>query len=197
MTAIRAFIAIELPAEVRARLGELSEKLQRSLPPVIRWVPANNIHLTLKFLGDTSPTNLEFLAKIMAAEAARRSCFEFTIGGLGTFPSIRRPRVIWVGVQAPRELDHLQRAIEAEAPRLGYSPDGRPFSPHLTLGRVNQNASPEDVRKISDLILKYPHKNLGSVCVEQVVLFRSDLSQKGATYVPLATAKMGKRLVEK
>ncbi|HZW03347.1 MAG TPA: RNA 2',3'-cyclic phosphodiesterase [Anaerolineaceae bacterium] len=191
MTAIRAFIAIELPDAIREKLSLLLDRLKCPETSAVRWVPVSNIHLTLKFLGDTSPNNLEIFSKILHAEAARRRSFEFEIGGIGTFPNLRRPRVIWVGVQAPAELIGLQRSIEGEAIRLGYNPDGRPFSPHLTLGRVNQNATPQEVRQISDVLLKQPSEKLGKVTVDRVVLFRSDLRPNGAVYTPLATAKLG------
>ena len=191
MTAIRAFIAIELPDAIREKLTHLLDRLKCPETSAVRWVPVSNIHLTLKFLGDTSPNNLEILSKILLAEAARRHFFEFEVGGIGTFPNLRRPRVIWVGVQAPGELLSLQRSIEAEVIRLGYNPDGRPFSPHLTLGRVNQNATPHEVRQISEVLLKQPTEKLGKVAVDRVILFRSDLRPTGAIYTPLATAKLG------
>lgn len=190
MTAIRAFIAIELPDAIRERLSLLLNRLKCPETSAVRWVPVTNIHLTLKFLGDTSPNNLEILSKILHAEAARRQPFELEVGGIGTFPNLRRPRVIWVGVQAPHELLALQRSIEGEAIRLGYNPDGRPFSPHLTLGRVNQNATPHEVRQISEVLLRQPSEKLGKVAVDQVILFRSDLRPTGAVYTPLTTARL-------
>lgn len=192
MTAIRAFIAIELSDAIREKLSQLLTRLKCPETSAVRWVPVSNIHLTLKFLGDTSPSNLEILSKILHAEAARRKPFEFEVGGIGTFPNLRRPRVIWVGVQAPRELLALQRSIEAEAVRLGYNPDGRPFSPHLTLGRVNQNATPHEVRQISEVLLRQPSETLGKISVDRVILFRSDLRPTGAVYTPLATAMLGR-----
>ena len=95
MSVIRAFIAINISPEIKQRLTVLSGDLQRALSGVpVRWVPVENIHLTLKFLGDVSETNLELLKKMMKSEAAEHSVFELSAGELGAFPTIRRPRVI-------------------------------------------------------------------------------------------------------
>lgn len=192
MSVVRAFIAIDLSSEISHRLGEVTEQLQSRLKQVpVRWVPVENIHLTLKFLGDVSINNLEILKKVLSNEVSRHGPFEISVGELGAFPSQRRPRVIWVGVKAPPELIDVQRAIEAETARLGYAPDGRPFSPHLTLGRVSRNATYQDTRQISDVLAGYRVGYLGATRVESVLLYRSELRPGGAIYTPLATAHLG------
>ncbi|HSO27070.1 MAG TPA: RNA 2',3'-cyclic phosphodiesterase, partial [Anaerolineales bacterium] len=112
---IRAFIAIELSPEIRARLEEVIQTLKSRLEPsAVRWTPANNIHLTLKFLGNVSDTNIEVLQKLLGATIGNHDPFEISVGDIGAFPSTRRPRVLWSGVQAPADLAQLQHAIEAE-----------------------------------------------------------------------------------
>ncbi|HEX9014174.1 MAG TPA: RNA 2',3'-cyclic phosphodiesterase, partial [Anaerolineaceae bacterium] len=142
---------------------------------------------TLKFLGEVSSNNLEILTKILHSEVPRHRCFEIKVGTLGAFPSIHRPRVVWVGVEAPADLTSLQRSIETETTRLGYVAEERPFSAHLTLGRVSHNASPDEVRLIGQLLKEHPVGHLGSAMVERVRLFRSDLEPGGAVYTPLVT----------
>jgi 2'-5' RNA ligase len=189
MTVIRAFIAIELSPEIHRCLDQVSAELKQRLNHVpVRWVPVDNIHLTLKFLGDVSVANLEMLKKMLKKEINSHGSFEISIGELGAFPSIRRPRVIWIGVEAPSELNALQRAIEVETARLGYAPDNRPFSPHLTLGRVARNANSEDLRRISNVLANYTVGFLGATRVCSVHLFRSDLSTTGAVYTSLSQA---------
>ncbi len=185
MTVIRAFIAIDLPISIQEKLAEILEFVKRSDTRVVRWVPASNIHLTIKFLGDVSRTNVEILTKILRSEVSRHRQFEIRVNGLGAFPSIRRPRVVWVGVEAPPTLLSLQRSIEAETVRLGYAPEERPFSPHLTLGRVAHNATPEEVRKVADALTALKVGELGCAVVDHVCLFRSDLQPGGAVYTPL------------
>jgi len=194
MPVIRAFIAIELSPEIYAKLDEVEEQLQQSLAKgVIRWVPGHNIHLTLKFLGDVSLANLEVLKKILASEVSKFTPFEISVGELGAFPSVRRPRVIWVGVQAPQDLNILQHGIETEMAGLGYAPEDREFSPHLTLGRVSRNASSMDLRKIGDVLSVNKVGYLGATRVSGVNLFRSDLKPGGAVYSKLTTALLKER----
>lgn len=189
MAAIRSFIAIELPNELQQHLERVICSLQELVSELpVRWLPVNNIHLTLKFLGDVSSSNISMLTEILQAEAAAVKPFEVSIGEFGTFPNINRPRVLWVGVQASQELMNLQRRIENETARLGYAPDTRPFSPHLTLGRVSRNANPSQVRGISDALRSYKLGFLGAARIQQVNLFRSDLKPDGAVYSKLFSA---------
>lgn len=189
MEAIRAFIAIELPEDIRQKLDELEKKIQahagEAARKAVRWVPANNMHLTLKFLGEVSSGNVEALAGMLRSEAGRHASFDLTVGGLGAFPNLHRPRVIWVGVQAPVELSSLQKAIEGETRQLGYPTEDRPFSPHLTLGRIAQNARPEEVAQIARGVEDVQVGELGRVRVERMHLFRSDLHPSGSIYTSL------------
>ena len=192
MSVIRAFIAISLSPEIYQRLEETSRLLQERLPRAqVRWVPAQNIHLTIKFLGNVSLSNLERLKEVLQAEVSRHPAFEISVGELGAFPSNQRPRVLWIGIEAPPELSALQRGIEAEMARLGYAREERPFSPHLTLGRVARNASGEEIRQVSVALGQSKVGFLGATRIQWVHLFRSDLSPGGAVYsqllsVPLA-----------
>lgn len=191
MNVIRAFIAISLSDEVHRGLEQVLQDIKGRLPAgVVRWVPGKNIHLTIKFLGDVSLASQEMLTTMLRTEAARHLPFEFSVGGLGAFPTPRRPRVIWVGVQAPSELASLQRGVESEMARLGYEPEERPFSPHLTLGRVTRNADPADLQRLSSVLETYKVGFLGVTRVQAIHLFRSDLQTGGAVYTRLYSAPL-------
>lgn len=191
MSVIRAFIAIGLLSPIQAKLEEVITGLKGQLGEVpIRWVSGASIHLTLKFLGDVSESNLEIIKKMLQAEASGHPPFEISVGGLGAFPTIARPRVIWVKVDAPQELFSLQRGIENETARLGYDREERAFSPHLTLGRVSRNASPRDIQRIGEILGKISIGSLGMVKVEKVTLYRSDLRPGGAVYTSLFSAPL-------
>lgn len=189
MEAIRAFIAIELSEEIRQKLDELEKTIQartgESAKKAVRWVPANNMHLTLKFLGEVSSGNVEALAGMLRTEAARHPRFEMTVDSLGAFPNLHRPRVIWVGAKAPPDLFALQKAIEAETRQLGYPTEDRSFSPHLTLGRIAQNARPEEVAQVARVVEDLKIGELGKVRVDRLHLFRSDLHPSGSIYTSL------------
>ncbi len=190
MSVIRAFIAIDLPLPIQQQLAAILDQLRKPDTNAVRWVPAQNIHLTIKFLGDVSPANLEILTRILKVEVSRYRPFEIKVGGLGAFPSVRRPRVIWIGVEAPPTLQALQRSIETETVHLGYPVEERPFSPHLTLGRVAHNATPDEVRKVADTLVGMKVGDLGTARIDHVRLFRSDLQPGGAVYTPLFTTQM-------
>jgi 2'-5' RNA ligase len=189
MVVIRAFIAINLSTEIQNSLDEVSNKLEERLNDVpIRWVPVENIHLTIKFLGDVSVSNLEMLQKMLRSEASQHDPFEFSVGNLGAFPSISRPRVIWVGVEAPPELHTLQRGIETETARLGYAREKRTYSPHLTLGRVSRNADAKDIKCIREVLKNCTIGYLGAARVSEVHLYQSELLPGGAVYKQIFSA---------
>lgn len=191
MSAIRAFIAISLSPEIHQKLGQLMDGLRARLPRApVRWVQPQNIHLTVKFLGDVSTASQEMLTKMLAAEASRHPCFEVSVGELGVFPSPHRPKIIWVGVEAPQELHGLYRLVENEMMRLGYAPEERPFSPHLTIGRVSRSAKPEEYRQIGETVKESKVGFLGALRVTSVELFRSDLRPGGAVYTRLFSAPL-------
>lgn len=189
MNAIRAFIAIELPSTIREQLNQIEQQIKDragdSARKAVRWVPASNMHLTLKFLGEVSTANIQALASVLEREAARHSAFDLEVSGLGAFPNPRRPRVIWIGIGNQPRLATLQRAIESETSALGYPPEERPFSPHLTLGRIAQNARPDEVNQVARALGEIEVGLLGSVHVKEVHLFKSDLQPGGAVYTSL------------
>ena len=191
MSVIRAFIAVDLPSDLRERLADICDDLSEQMGEVpVRWVSAEKLHLTLKFLGDVSKKNVGVLKDILRGETVDREPFAMSLGGLGAFPKIRRPRVIWVGVEAPPELKALQRGIDKQTARVGYPPDRRPFSPHITIGRVSRNASPAEVRVIGDVLNDTNVGYLGVAKIESVYLYRSDLQPGGAVYSRLFAADL-------
>jgi 2'-5' RNA ligase len=189
---LRSFIAVEMPAEVQQAIARSTAGLQSSLPkPLVRWVPSHNVHLTLKFLGDVSETHLERLAEALKTEAGLHAAFQVAVAGIGGFPNTHRPRVIWIGLQAPADLVGLQRGVDGISNRLGYPAEERPFSPHLTIGRVGQNASPADLARIRNALEQAAVGELGLVRVAAVILFKSDLQPNGSIYTPLYTLPLG------
>ena len=161
------------------------------MPSVVRWVKAANIHLTLKFLGDVPASNLDMVTKMLSLEVGQHPPFEISIGKLGVFPSIQKPRVIWIGIEAPQVLSALQRGIDLELAALGYPPDERPFSPHLTLGRVARNAQVEDLKEIGVTVKGNPVGFLGTIRVLEVDLYQSDLTPNGSIYTRLFSTALG------
>jgi 2'-5' RNA ligase len=193
MSLLRAFIAVEIPSALQHTILESTTSLRETLgDDLIRWVPSQNVHLTLKFLGDVSPSNLDLIKQMLTAEAAQHPCFEMQAEGIGSFPNPRRPRVIWIGLHAPAALESLQRGIESASARLGYSADEKNFSPHLTIGRVKQNLSAPEIQHIRTELEKTKIGLLGIVHVGAAYLFKSDLRPSGSVYTRLFSAPIGK-----
>lgn len=190
MPAIRAFIAIDLTPAIRTELSRISSRLKKEIGTAVRWVPSQNIHITLKFLGDVSEVNIELLCHLLKNEASRHQPFELHVGDLSAFPSPSRPRVIWVGVHAPPDLASLQKAIDNETQHLGYASEDKAFSPHLTIGRVSQHATHEEIKRITETLKQTTALSVGAIEVDAICLFRSDLNPEGAQYTRLYTAPL-------
>ncbi len=183
---MRSFVAVGLPGEIQQAIASATATLQQLLPkPLVRWVRQENVHLTLKFLGDVSPANLDLLAEALKLEFSQHEPFELSAGGIGAFPNSRKARVLWVGLSAPSDLTALQHCVEGVANRLGFPSEERPFSAHLTIGRVGQGASPSDLLKIRSALEGCKIGSLGSMRVEAIQIYKSDLNPDGSVYTPL------------
>lgn len=193
MGLLRAFIAIEIPPNIQAAIEKQTARLRQALgSETVRWIPAQNMHLTLKFLGDIASSHVDFLKQLLTREATLHSQFDLQIGGLGSYPTSRRPRILWVGLHIPAELVALQKSIEAGTTRLGYEQEERDFAPHLTIGRVRQNASPAELPKIRAAMDHIQLGNIGTARVDSVHLFKSELQPNGSVYTKLFSAPLSK-----
>lgn len=193
MSLLRAFIAVEIPAEIQQNVYTETANFRKGIESLVRWVPSQNMHLTLKFLGDVSPSSVEFLIQMLRNEAGNIHCFSLQLAGLGSFPNRRQPRVIYVEIHAPTALDALQRSIESAARRLGYESEERPFAAHLTLGRVKQNITAVDQQKIRRAIEGIQVDLLGTARVDSVHLYKSELKSSGSVYTRLYSAPLKKQ----
>ena len=185
---IRTFIAIELPAAIISRLDSVQQDI-KSLRLRAKWVRSENIHLTLKFLGDVDPGDIHQIGTAMSAAAEKFTPFALTVGGVGFFPGIKRPRVIWVGLGGQvRLLKQLQGKLAENMAEIGFPKEKRPFKGHLTLGRIRAPQKPETVRRI---IEKYSDLGSEEFTVGGMVLFKSDLKPSGAVYTRLQVVNFG------
>ena len=176
----RMFIAIELPLEVRARLEQHVKNLQKLSPDVrASWARAENLHLTLKFLGEIPMAKVEALSLAAGAAARASNRFDLVVGDCGAFPTQGQPRVLWIGVEDQSgKLARLHQALENECVQAGFAREMRPFHPHLTIARLRQ---PHGSRKLAQL-----HKQIGFLseffAVSELVVIRSELSSEGSRY---------------
>jgi 2'-5' RNA ligase len=192
MDAIRAFIAIELPEAILAELDQIEARLKPQMPhDAIRWVKADSIHLTLKFLGQVPSDQLAMITSSLRGAVAAHAPFVLEVKAAGCFPSTHRPRVVWVGVEEDgHRLHALQRAVENAIAPLGYPTEIRDFTPHLTLGRLARDVRPADQKRIGDVVQTAGVGSLGKWEVRQVALIKSDLKPSGAEYTVLTQAPL-------
>ncbi|MGQ9518479.1 MAG: RNA 2',3'-cyclic phosphodiesterase [Candidatus Fervidibacter sp.] len=186
--AIRSFIALEISEDVREQLASLLMRLHQT-NAAVKWVELENLHLTLKFLGEISSEQVEVIAETLGQVARSVEPFPFTVKGVGGFPDLRRPRVLWVGVEATPSLMNLQRLVEQAMEGLGFAPEGRSFHPHITLGRVKAMTG---IDKVKAILSEHSNTEFGVVLADRLVLFRSDLSREGPTYTPIAVLPFAK-----
>ncbi|MDD5509983.1 MAG: RNA 2',3'-cyclic phosphodiesterase [Dehalococcoidales bacterium] len=192
MEQIRSFIAIELPGDLKLQLEHLEEQLKASKQPWVKWVSPGSIHLTLKFL-DSVPVDKTGEITGAIAEAVRGiTPFQLKFEGLGVFPNLRMAQVAWVGVSGEAEkLKRLQGQIDTSLSRLGFTPESRPFTPHLTIARIRSQASPDERIRFGQLIAdtKFTACSIG---VDGISLMKSQLSREGAIYSRISLTKLAK-----
>ena len=176
----RLFFAIELPAEVRHKINNHIDRLRAELPDVrASWTRESNLHLTLKFLGDTPLEKVEALSQALQHAAAKVTRFKMEIAGCGAFPPRGQPRVLWIGTEdTSGSLSRLHTALENECAIAGFPRDDRSFHPHLSIARLRQPHGSRDLAKLhKDLDFEPLVVKVGEVC-----LIRSELSSEGSRY---------------
>ncbi len=185
MNDYRLFIAVELPPEARRALASLSRTLDCGR--AVRWTKPENIHLTLQFLGNTPAGRVEAIAAALRTTIPPLSPFRLALAGVGAFPNVRRPRVVWVGVEGERErLAELHRAVIAATQTVGFQPEDRPFKPHLTIARVQKWAGRNDYARIEAALRDSDIGRVAALPVGEVHLIRSQLKPDGPVYTSLA-----------
>jgi 2'-5' RNA ligase len=189
---VRAFVAVELTPEVKALLGQVARDLQaQGATRAMKWVDPAQVHITVKFLGDVPPAQVAQVRAALEAIGARHAPFALRLGGLGVFPSAARTRVVWASLAEGAGplvglIDDAERALNA----LGFKPERRDPSPHVTLARVKDYATPQERRALADLLAQAAVPAFPPVTVDHVTLMRSTLTPQGALYAPLALARL-------
>lgn len=192
---LRIFVAVEIPGNVRMILDEVQQRCRKALgahPRAVRWVNVDGIHLTLAFLGETPRPQIPAIEQALHAAVQAVPSFELRVAGLGCFPSTQRPRVIWAGIGGDLPaLNYLQAQVEQALQPLGYRPEHRSFSPHLTLGRVREDVDAETRRFTGAAIMELNSNPLPefeqdtSLDVGHINLMQSILGPNGAKYTAL------------
>ncbi len=184
---MRLFIALNLPKRERQRIFRAAQPLRDEDLPV-RWIDPDAFHITLKFLGQVRESRIADVQETMARVAGSTSAFSMDLSGFGAFPTIRRPRVLWLGVDASPELRCLKQDLEWALGDCGFDPETRAFHPHLTLGRAEKDKGAGSFRGLDEVVadLEYHTK----IRVRAVDLMRTHLSREGARYSVVSSAKL-------
>lgn len=189
METIRAFIAIELPAELRQQLARLQARLKADSQPIIKWVNPDSIHLTLKFLGNIPTSDIDLITQVMTDAAKRIAPFYLETGAPGAFPNLKRVQVVWVGLGGEVDkLKRLQQIIETNLTQLGFAAEQRQFKPHLTLARLGKEVPPGERQRLGELIAATSFETGERVKVNSLNLIRSQLTREGAIYTRISSA---------
>ncbi len=188
---IRSFIAIELPEEAKNGLAKLRSELERTEHRFVKWVEPEGIHLTLKFLGNISFKQVAEVTKAMEEVAQVIPPFHLEISGLGAFPNLKQPRVLWIGIGGEADtLLRLQRNIDSALASLGFAEETRPFMPHLTLARVREGASIMARKSFGELAMSASFEDSYPIDAKAVSLMRSRLTPEGAIYTRLSVVEL-------
>ena len=185
---MRLFLAINLPAEVRRALDSATRPL-RDVAPRLKWVAAERVHLTVRFLGEQPIERLPEIRTVIDAATARHAEAPLALGGLGAFPNFRRARVVWLGVAPDPRLELLHHDVDDACVGLGLEPEGRAFRPHVTLARVPDRADESELRALHRLARSFHFEK--HVDVSSVDLMASELAPEGPRYRLLHTSPLG------
>jgi 2'-5' RNA ligase len=184
---LRSFIAIELPDTVKAALLSLQQEL-KTCGAGVRWVKPEGVHLTLKFLGDIEEKLVDGIVETLKGTCRKFQKFNCEVRGVGVFPGIKVPRVLWAGIEDHDKLKLIQQEIDTGMSSLGFEREGRKFTPHLTLGRFRTS---EGKMALLNKMQVYKELNLGIIDVNHISLMKSDLGPAGAKYTRIAEIPFG------
>lgn len=184
---MRCFIAAELSETVQAVLRDIEQEMKKTGAD-IRWVRPENIHLTLKFLGDIEGKNTGKIIEKIKGICGRYAQFTIRLSGMGVFPGEKSPRVVWVGIKGNDTLAGLQDGIDMAMEEMGFEREGRGFTAHLTLGRMRSSRGREHIVRA---VRMYEGVNLGEMDITFISLMRSDLHPEGARYTSIARVPLG------
>lgn len=185
---MRAFIAVEIDDPAKQKISELISDLKKSGADV-KWITEDQMHLTLKFLGNIDGNKAREISDVLSSISNNLKSFTISLSDIGAFPNLNRPRVIWVGINKGAEhLKTISGKIETSLEKLGFEKEGREFNPHLTLGRLKTSKNLSELKK---LLNETPFNSENNIKINELVLFQSTLTPKGAIYSKLSAASFG------
>lgn len=185
---MRLFAAVDLPDHVKEQLVALVDEL-RACRADVRWVHTASMHVTLKFLGTVEPREIESIDAALRRVAGAAAPTRGRLRSVGSFPHLRRPRVVWIGLETSDDtFTRLHGSLESALAEIGFRPEKRGFHPHVTLGRVRSSRGLDALR---EAVASRRELELGAVKIDAITLFESDLRRTGAVYTALGAYPLG------
>ena len=186
---LRAFIAFRLPETIISHIRRIQEKI-KACGFRMGWVSPENIHLTLKFLGEIPKQDIDMVSQVMTETADLYPRMNFSAKGIGVFPTVKRPRVLWIGLNGDTyPLILMQKDLEERLDSLGFPKEDRAFKAHLTLGRAKREIDPKQLVEVME---KFSKAESERFIADKLILFRSELKPGGAVYTELHSVDLGK-----
>jgi RNA 2',3'-cyclic 3'-phosphodiesterase len=187
----RLFIAVQIPPDQIEKITNISDYFQSQVPPKsMKWVDPANLHITVKFLGETPREKIEQIQTILEQSVRSLTPFELSIEGLGMYPHDRQPRTIWLGIEGSEPLVAYHEQLDDALSLAGFEKDKKPLSPHLTLARVRDRMDRDTVHQIGSTLSQFKVDSLGTLKVNEIKLIESKLTPKGPIYTPLFAASL-------
>ena len=181
MTTFRTFIALDFPCPVLDKIKKIQKSIDSSYSSIIRWTKPENIHLTLKFLGEVKIEKIQTIEKSLDSIANKMEPFKIDLSEIGAFPNWGHPRIIWIGLEKSEPLLLLAKEIEENMNEIGFEREIRPFSPHLTIGRVRDDTSFKDFQMMENKCRTFTRIE-DRIPINNIYIYKSDLQPFGPIY---------------
>lgn len=190
---MRTFVAIDFSPQIKGKIGEIIEYFKTQTPDyALKWVEPQNLHMTIKFLGEVSEGHLRTIKDVLSDTLEGISAFEIEVTGMGMYPSTQKPRVIWLGVEGSEPLKDIHQSLDQALQKASIPPDKRGLSPHLTIARVRRNVETLIVQDIGKTLSQFKIDSLGKCTIDRIVLYKSTLTPSGPIYDPLLSIPLDK-----
>jgi len=190
---VRTFIAADLPIEILKKINTITAFFESQIAgESLKWVSTDNLHLTIKFIGDLPDEKLDPLKNLLTETLIDQGGFSIDIQGLRMYPNPKKPRVIWLGIVGGEPLTEIHNALESTLKPLGIPPEKRAYTPHLTIARVKRQTDPETAKLIGAVFSQFRVDSLGITTIDKVCLYKSILTPKGPVYTPLHMVSLNK-----
>lgn len=190
---MRTFIAFNFSPEINEKIAEIIKYLKTQTPDnALKWVAPQNLHMTIKFLGEVPEENIQKVKDIISASLKGISAFEIAVEGMGMYPNTHQPRVIWLGIKGSEPLRNIHKTLDSALQTAAIPPDKRGLSPHLTIARIRRNTDKLTVQGIGKTLSQFKIDFLGKCTINEIVLYQSVLTPKGPIYTSLLSNPLDK-----